>query len=119
MLVTQSCLTLYNPMVCSPSGSSVPWGFPGKNVGYLPNPEIEPGPPTLQKAQTGMKVIFQALDKLFIAGQVQDHYHELNYFQAIFKGSFQNKTFVLKQTEQSDLTVLCIIFCGIIFKLFH
>ena len=28
----QSCLTLYNPMDCSPSGSYL-WDFPGKNTG--------------------------------------------------------------------------------------
>ena len=30
-LVTQSCLTLYSPMDCSPPGSS--WNFSGKNTG--------------------------------------------------------------------------------------
>ena len=30
--VTKSCLTLYNPMDCSPPGS-LPWGFLGKNTG--------------------------------------------------------------------------------------
>ena len=39
MLVTQSCLTLCNPMDCSPPGSAVhtcipcPWSSPGKNTG--------------------------------------------------------------------------------------
>ena len=31
VLVTQSCLTVYNPMDCSPPGSC-PWNFPGKNT---------------------------------------------------------------------------------------
>ena len=45
----QSCLTLCDPMDCSPPGSSV-WDSPGKNwsglpcppPGDLPDPEIEP-----------------------------------------------------------------------------
>ena len=32
-LGTKSCLTLCNPMDCSPVGSSCPWDFPGKNTG--------------------------------------------------------------------------------------
>ena len=32
MLIVQSCLTLYDPMDCSPPGSS-PWNFPGRNTG--------------------------------------------------------------------------------------
>ena len=32
-LVTQSCLTLYDPVDCGPPGSSVHGGFPGKNIG--------------------------------------------------------------------------------------
>ena len=34
MLVAQSCPTLYDPMGCSPPGSSLcRWAFPGKNTG--------------------------------------------------------------------------------------
>ena len=48
--VTQSCLTLCDPMHCSPPGSSVHEDSPGKNTGVgchslpggLPNPEIKP-----------------------------------------------------------------------------
>ena len=56
-LVTQSCLTLGNPMDCSLPGSSVHEDSPGKNPGVgfhvllqgnLPNPEIEPRSPSLQ-----------------------------------------------------------------------
>ena len=51
VLVTQSCLTLCNPMACSPPGSSVHeifqaryWsGLPFPSPGDLPNPGIEPG----------------------------------------------------------------------------
>ena len=32
-LVIKSCLTFYNPTDCSPPGSSIPWGFQGKNTG--------------------------------------------------------------------------------------
>ena len=32
-LVAQSCLTLCDPMDCSPPGSSVHGDFPGKNTG--------------------------------------------------------------------------------------
>ena len=32
-LVAQSCLTLYNPMYCSPPGSSIHEDSPGKNTG--------------------------------------------------------------------------------------
>ena len=56
-LVAQSCLTLCDPMDCSPPGSSVHEESPGKNTGVgchallqgnLPNPGIEPRSPTLQ-----------------------------------------------------------------------
>ena len=56
VLVTQSCLTLCNPMDSSPPGSSVhgilqarilEWiAFPSS--GYLPNPVIKPGSPALE-----------------------------------------------------------------------
>ena len=50
-LVTQSCPTLWDPMDCSPSDSSVHGGSPGKNTGVschaplqgiVPNPGTEP-----------------------------------------------------------------------------
>ena len=56
-LVAQSCLTLCNPMDCSPPGSSVQWalcrqeywsGLPCPPPGDLPNPGIEPRSPALQ-----------------------------------------------------------------------
>ena len=56
-LVVQSCLTLCDSMDCSLPGSSVHGDFPGKNTGvgfhallqgFVPNPGIEPGSPTLQ-----------------------------------------------------------------------
>ena len=37
-LVTQSCLTLCDPMDCSPSGSSVHGDSPGKNTGVVAMP---------------------------------------------------------------------------------
>ena len=53
--VAQSCLTLRDPMDCSPSGSSVRFsrqgywsGLPFPSPGDLPNPGIEPRFPTLQ-----------------------------------------------------------------------
>ena len=55
--ITQSCLTLCNPMYCSPPGSFVHRDSPGKNTGMglpcpppgdLPNPGIEPRSPRLQ-----------------------------------------------------------------------
>ena len=55
--VAQSCLTLCDPMDCSPPGSFVHEDSPGKNTGvelpfpppgYLPNPGIKPRTPTLQ-----------------------------------------------------------------------
>ena len=51
----KSCLTLWDPMDCSPPGSR-PWDFPGKNTGVgshsllqgnLPNSGIEPASPAL------------------------------------------------------------------------
>ena len=42
-LVTQSYLTLCNPMDCSPSGSSVWGGLPYPPPGDLPNPGWNPG----------------------------------------------------------------------------
>ena len=51
MKATQSCLTLCDPMDCSP------WNSPGQNTGvgtcsllqgYLPNPGIKPRSPALQ-----------------------------------------------------------------------
>ena len=57
--VTQSCLTLCNPIDCSPPGSSVlgilqarkeNWsGLLFPSPGDLPNPGIEPGSPMLQE----------------------------------------------------------------------
>ena len=55
-LVTQSCLTLCNPMDCSLLGSPVHGDSPGRNTevlpcpppGDLPNPGIETRSPTLQ-----------------------------------------------------------------------
>ena len=52
-LVTQSCLTLCNPMDCSPPGFSVHRDSLGKNTGVnchaLPNTGIEPRSPALQR----------------------------------------------------------------------
>ena len=52
-LATQSCLTVSNPMDCSPPGSSVCGYSPGKNIGVgchflLHHPEIKPSSRTLQ-----------------------------------------------------------------------
>ena len=54
-LVAQLCPTLYNPMDCSPPGSSVRGDSPGKNTGVgcpspgdLPDPRIKLGSPALQ-----------------------------------------------------------------------
>jgi len=56
-LVAQSCLTLFDPMDCSPPGSSVHGDSPGKNTGVdfhaflqgnLPNLGIKPRSPILQ-----------------------------------------------------------------------
>ena len=54
--VTQSCLTLCNPMDCSLQGSSIHgvfqeeyWsGLPFASPGDLPDPGMEPGAPALQ-----------------------------------------------------------------------
>ena len=56
MLVTQSCLTLCDPMDCSPPGSSVRGILQATTLewvvipspGDLPDPRIEPGSPALQ-----------------------------------------------------------------------
>ena len=57
MLVTQSCLTLCDPMDCSTTGSSIPWNYPGKNTsmgchfflqGIIPTQESNPRSPALQ-----------------------------------------------------------------------
>ena len=57
VLVTQSCPTLYDPVDCSPSGSSVHGDSPGKEYwSVLPclppedlcNPGIKPRSPTFQ-----------------------------------------------------------------------
>ena len=53
--VSQSCTTLCDPMVCSPPGSSIHGifqarvlsGLPFLSPGYLPDPGIKPGSPTL------------------------------------------------------------------------
>ena len=55
-LVPKSCLTLWDPVDCSPPGSSVlgiSWqenwsGLPFPTPGDLPDPGIEPGSPLLQ-----------------------------------------------------------------------
>ena len=56
MLVTQLCLTLCDPLDCSPPGSSVHEifqarilsGLPFPSPGDLPNPGVEPRSPILQ-----------------------------------------------------------------------
>ena len=51
MLVAQWCLTLCNPMVCSPLGSSVHGILEWVAIAFsrdLPNPGIKPGSPALQ-----------------------------------------------------------------------
>ena len=55
--VAKSCLTLWDPVDCSPPGSSCPWNFPGKNTGlgchvllqeiYLPDSGVKPTSPAL------------------------------------------------------------------------
>ena len=56
-LVAQLCLTLCDPMDCSPPGSSVHGDSPGKNTGVgchallqeiFPGPGIKPGSPAVQ-----------------------------------------------------------------------
>ena len=54
-LLAKSCLTLCNPLGCSPQDSSVHGIFqarileyPFPSPGVLPYPEIEPGSPTLR-----------------------------------------------------------------------
>ena len=56
-LVAQLCLTLCDPMDCSPARLLCSWDSPGKNTGVgchsllqenLPNPGIEPSSPALQ-----------------------------------------------------------------------
>ena len=54
-LIAQSCLTLCNPIDCSPLASSVHGDSPGKDIGVpctplgnLPDPGIELGSPALQ-----------------------------------------------------------------------
>ena len=57
VFVTKLCLTLCDPMDCSPPGSSVHGTLQARIVegllfpspGDLPNPGIEPGPPALQE----------------------------------------------------------------------
>ena len=60
MFVVQSCLTLCDPVDCSPSGSSVhgilqeDWsGSPFPSPGDLPDPGIEPVPPVSPTLQAG------------------------------------------------------------------
>ena len=60
VLVTQWCPTLCSSMDCNPPGSFTNgisqqeyWsGLPFPSPGYLPNPGIEPGSPTLQADST-------------------------------------------------------------------
>ena len=54
MLVAQSCPTFWDPMDCSPPGSSVEFwqeywgGLPFPSPGDLPDPGIDPWSPALQ-----------------------------------------------------------------------
>ena len=51
MLLAQSCPTLYDPVDCSPPGSSVPGilqALPFPSPRDLPDPGIKPGSPALQ-----------------------------------------------------------------------
>lgn len=88
MLVTQSCPTLCNAMDRSLPDSSVHGGLPFPSLGDLSNPGIEPGLPHGKQLKSGMKVIFQALDKLFIASK-----YKITTLQAIvfplFSGTFK------------------------------
>ena len=60
MLVAQLCPTLYDPMACRLSGTSVPGIFQARILEWvaifspedLPNPGIESGSPTLQEDST-------------------------------------------------------------------
>ena len=64
-LVTQSCLTLCDPIHCSPPGSSVHGDTPGKNIGvgcHLPNPVIrrrqwQPTPVLLPEKSHGWRTL--------------------------------------------------------------
>ena len=52
-VLSHSAATLWNPLGCSPAGSSVHWNFPGKSTGViaiaspgaLPDPGMEPASP--------------------------------------------------------------------------
>ena len=56
-LVAQLCLTLYDPMDCSPK-LLCPWNSPGKNIESglpFPSPGIKPGSPALQADSLAFK----------------------------------------------------------------
>ena len=68
-MCAQLCLTLCDPMDCSPPGSSWPWDFPGKNTCGLPLPS--PGESSQSRNQTHVYCIS------FIGRQILYHYRYL------------------------------------------
>ena len=120
MLVAQPCLTLCNPMDCSPPGSSVhrlfrqeywsrlPFPFPGD----LPNPGIKPGSPALQ-ADSLLTLPPGKLSNPLCSGMVLPRRH---WF---FKKSclVEHSTFCVCLKVSSCCHVPCFSRCSISYKL--
>ena len=89
MLITQSCLTLCDPMDCNPPGSFVHghlqarnWsGLPFPSPGDLPNPGTEPKSPALQADSLLSEPTGKPQDSVFslLMAKVQSMVRELRF----------------------------------------
>ena len=93
--------------------SSVHGRLPFPSLGDLSTPGIEPGLPHGRQLKSGMKVIFQTLDKLFIASKYKITTLHTTVFQ-LFSGT--SKTSFQPISPDYSLPNA---FCGTIFKLLH
>ena len=114
--VSQSCLTLCDPMDCSLLGSSIHGDFPGKNLEWvampsprnLPNPGIEPRSPTLQASylpteppgkirNTGVGGLFLLQGNVLMQELNQGLLHfRRTLYQLSYEGSLSSHTVVPK-----------------------
>ena len=118
-LVTQSCLTLCNPMDCSPPDCSVRWYSPGKNTGMGCNALLQGIFPT-QGLHPGLQHCRQILYRLSQQGRLNNlaHYHwKLNtIYIYIFIYLFGHAVSLVWQMGSSVFVVTCghlLVVCGI------
>ena len=89
-LVAQSCLTICNPMDCSPPGSSVYGDSPGKNIGWVAMPSRGSSQP---RDQTQVSRIASGLFTNWATSEA--HSHMFSLFSALFYYSNNRRLMVL------------------------